>query len=213
MGPRRAPKVTGALVYFPLRPSSSAGGRTTRRPSRGMALSSMLKPEPSLWGNAAPTLVQRLPDLPLLSYSSTVKTLRWVAGADPVWTFIAPESEAMVREYGSVKAPSADGSWNKWAVDIDWRRQGAESPTAISGSPRKPILRATVNPLRCAIRASRKPRVAVSGHPLAGMRVAPGGCGQNFVFCTPRLMDLRGEQLSRDRRPPATSLQSSSRPR
>lgn len=36
----------------------------------------MLKPMPSLCGNAAPILVHFFWVLPLLSYSSTVKTLR-----------------------------------------------------------------------------------------------------------------------------------------
>ena len=50
------------------------------RPSIGNAFSSMLKPTPSLCGKAAPMLVQRFPAFPLLSYSSTVKTLRaWIA--------------------------------------------------------------------------------------------------------------------------------------
>jgi hypothetical protein len=56
--------------------SSVSGGRTTKRPSIGNARSSMLKPDPSLWGKAAPILVHFFPVLPLLSYSSTVKTLR-----------------------------------------------------------------------------------------------------------------------------------------
>jgi hypothetical protein len=64
--------------YLPLRLllSSVSGGRTTKRPSIGNAVSSMLNPSPSLCGNAAPILVQRFCVLPSLSYSSTVKTLR-----------------------------------------------------------------------------------------------------------------------------------------
>ena len=38
--------------------SSVSGGSTTKRPSTGKALSSMLKPSPSLCGNAAPMRVQ-----------------------------------------------------------------------------------------------------------------------------------------------------------
>jgi hypothetical protein len=58
----RAPK--SRISSYLLRLSSLSGGRTTRRPSIGKAFSSMLKPMPSLWGNAAPILVQRLPVLP-----------------------------------------------------------------------------------------------------------------------------------------------------
>jgi hypothetical protein len=46
----------------------------TKRPSSGIAFSSILNPIPSLCGKAAPILVQRFPVLPLLSNSSTVKT-------------------------------------------------------------------------------------------------------------------------------------------
>jgi hypothetical protein len=54
--------------------SAGSGGRTTRRPSTGNALSSMLKPVPSLCGKAAPIFVRRFCVLPPRSYSSTVKT-------------------------------------------------------------------------------------------------------------------------------------------
>lgn len=49
-------------------------------PSMGNALGSILKPIPSLCGNAVPIRVQRFWVLPLLTYSSTVKTLRLVSG-------------------------------------------------------------------------------------------------------------------------------------
>jgi hypothetical protein len=73
------------------------------------------------------------------------------------------------------------------------------------------IGQAAVNPLRCAVRASCKPRVTIAlrilccaqarggppclpavrmrtalGHTLAGMRLAPGRCGKNFLrYCDP----------------------------
>jgi len=75
-GPER-PQRSWRGAYL-VRLSSLSGGRTTNRPSIGKALSSMLNRKPSLCGKAAPILVQRFPVLPLLSYSSTVKTLRWV---------------------------------------------------------------------------------------------------------------------------------------
>jgi hypothetical protein len=63
--------------YLLLRLSSAgSGGRTTRRPSTGNALSSIENPIPSLCGKAAPIFVHRFCDLPSRSYSSTVKTLR-----------------------------------------------------------------------------------------------------------------------------------------
>ena len=97
------------------------------------------------------------------------------------------KSEAMGREYGSVKAPSAHGSWNKWAVDIDWRRRGAKSSTAMSGPQGKFIGRAAVKPSMAA-------------------------AGKTSVFCTPRTLDFPCEPSSYNRRSLATSLQSSSRP-
>jgi hypothetical protein len=63
------------MAYL-LRLSSPSGGRTTSRPSTGNALSSIENPGPSLCGKAAQILAQRFWVLPLLSYSSTVKTLR-----------------------------------------------------------------------------------------------------------------------------------------
>src|ERR1022692_1789393 len=79
-GARRPPK-SGVLGDYLDRSSLSpplSGGNTTRRPSTGNALSSIEKPVPSLCGNAAPILVQRFWVLPSRSYSSTLKTLRWV---------------------------------------------------------------------------------------------------------------------------------------
>jgi hypothetical protein len=73
----RAPESRG-IAYLLDRLSSPSGGRSTRRPSMGNAFSSMLNPIPSLCGKAAPILVHLLPVLPLLSNSSTVKTLRGV---------------------------------------------------------------------------------------------------------------------------------------
>ena len=65
-------------AYLPLRPlpSSVSGGRTTNLPSTAKALSSVENPIPSLRGKAAPMRVHFYWVLPLLSYSSTVKTLR-----------------------------------------------------------------------------------------------------------------------------------------
>jgi hypothetical protein len=77
IGAREGPEADGAAAYLLERLSSvGSGGSTTRRPPIGKALSSMLKPGLSLVRKAAPILVRRLPVLPLLSYSSTVKTLR-----------------------------------------------------------------------------------------------------------------------------------------
>jgi hypothetical protein len=73
-GTREGPRGRRQAGYLD-RSSLESGGNTTSRPSSGIALSSMLKPGPSLWGKAAPILVQRLPALPLLSYSSTVKNV------------------------------------------------------------------------------------------------------------------------------------------
>jgi hypothetical protein len=75
---RRASMCKALRAYLQLRSSSGSGGR---RPSTGRAWSSMLNPSPSLCGKAAPILVQRFWALPSLSYSSTVKTLRYVVVA------------------------------------------------------------------------------------------------------------------------------------
>jgi hypothetical protein len=55
----------------------------------------------------------------------------------------------------------------------------------------KVMFRAAVKPLRCAVRAARKPRVTFRWSPVRRMRLTRGGCGQNFLFCTPRHMTLR----------------------
>jgi hypothetical protein len=75
-GPERGPEEVGDIAYLLDRLSSSAGGRTTKRPSIGKALSSMLKPMPSLCGKAAPIRVHFFWVLPLFSYPSTVKTFK-----------------------------------------------------------------------------------------------------------------------------------------
>lgn len=69
-GALAGPEVIGTKTYLLDRSSLPSGGRTTKRPSTGNAISSMLKPKPFLCGKAAPILVRRLPVLPLLSYSS-----------------------------------------------------------------------------------------------------------------------------------------------
>jgi hypothetical protein len=88
----------------------------TNRPSSGTALSSILKPRPSLWGKAAPILVHRLPVLPLLSNSSTVKTLRWVGVC------------VGVGAAGDVKSNSGTCEWagNNWRMhrDLRWKARG-----------------------------------------------------------------------------------------
>jgi hypothetical protein len=137
--PRGSPRPSSASYLD--RSSLPSGGKTTRRPLRGMALSSMLKPAPSLWGKAAPILVQRLPALPLLSYSSTVKTLEpnprrnvglvrergWTADCArsssmllDVWDFVL---RGISRKSGNVRAARANGAWNKSPVDLDSHRE------------------------------------------------------------------------------------------
>ena len=53
------------------------------------------------------------------------------------------------------------------------------------------MIRAGVNPLGCAIHASRKPGVAVNGHPSNACVRPLGARGKNFVFFTPRRMISR----------------------
>jgi hypothetical protein len=75
-GPK-GPKESSAMAY--LRLSSPSGGNTMSMPSMGKALSWTENPIPSLCGKAAPILVHFFPVLPLLSYSSTVKTFKYVS--------------------------------------------------------------------------------------------------------------------------------------
>jgi hypothetical protein len=56
---RKGPKDEEDLSYLVRLSSLPSGGRTTKRPSKGMALSSMLKPRHSLWGSAARNLCLR----------------------------------------------------------------------------------------------------------------------------------------------------------
>jgi hypothetical protein len=84
---RVGPSADCAAVYLPFLLSSVSGGRTTSPPSIGKALSSMLNPGPSLWGKAAPILVQRFPAFPLLSYSSTIVTVEHFQRWDPWWWY------------------------------------------------------------------------------------------------------------------------------
>jgi hypothetical protein len=91
----------------------------------------------------------------------------------------------MGREYGSVKALSADGTWNKWAVDTDWRQRGAKSSTAMSDPQGKSVGRAAVKPLRCAVPASHKPRVTIPGYPSNACVLPMAAAGEPSWFARP----------------------------
>ncbi len=66
------------------------------------------------------------------------------------------------------------------------------------GWSREFMFRAGINPLRFAVRASRKPRAAVLGRPLDACVSPLGPAGKPSLVCTPRPMNSRDHPAKND---------------
>jgi hypothetical protein len=109
------PKCDEGFSYL-IRLSSGSGGRTTKRPSIGNAFCSILIPGPSLRGNAAPILVQRLPAFVVVSvflHREHVQMRDRDGSFRLDLDFHRPVVTRDWREVGNVKAADANGTWNK----------------------------------------------------------------------------------------------------